>query len=234
MNRPWMPLYVADYLADTAHLSAAESGAYLHLIMHYWLKGGLPNDHAQLAKITRMSLKLFNRSVPVLAPFFGPNWSHKRINQELEKTKELSEKRRSAVAQRKDRCSTIEPTIVDQLNTHSHSHSQIDKSISTPPPKKAVVEKGDFDLFYETYPRKIGKEAARKSYARAILKIAPAELQKAAETYRRLRTGQDDKFTPHPATWLNQGRWDDDDLKKTQLTVDNLAKKGIMPSRNFV
>jgi len=39
-----MPLYVADYLADTAHLGALESGVYLHLIMHYWLKGGLPDD----------------------------------------------------------------------------------------------------------------------------------------------------------------------------------------------
>lgn len=130
-----MPLYVADYLADTAHLSAAESGAYLHLIMHYWIKGGLPNDHQQLAKIARMSLKLFNRSVPVLAPFFGPNWTHKRIDQELIKTREISEKRRSAVQQRRDRSDTSEPTNVEQMNTQSQSHIQIqvlEETISRP------------------------------------------------------------------------------------------------------
>jgi uncharacterized protein YdaU (DUF1376 family) len=125
MNKPWMPLYVADYLADTAHLSAAESGAYLHLIMHYWLKGCLPTDPIQLSKISRMSLKQFNRATPVLSSFFGPNWTHKRIDQELDKAKDLSEKRRIAVAQRRDRSKTIEPTIVDQLNTQSQSQSQL-------------------------------------------------------------------------------------------------------------
>lgn len=124
MKRPWMPLYVADYLADTAHLSALESGAYLHLIMHYWLKGGLPKDHRQLAKIARMSPKQFNQALPIIAPFFASDWTHKRIDQELEKANNLSKVRRAAVAQRKDRSSTNEVTIVDQLHTQSQSQLQ--------------------------------------------------------------------------------------------------------------
>mgnify|MGYP003350208430 CR=1 FL=1 len=120
-----MPLYVADYLADTAHLGALESGAYLHLIMHYWLKGSLPDDPVQLAKISRLSLKQFNRALPLLSPFFNPDWTHKRIDQELEKVKEISEKRRDAVSQRRDRSNTNVPTNVEQKNTHSHSHSHI-------------------------------------------------------------------------------------------------------------
>lgn len=90
MSRPWMPLYPGDYLADTAHLSAAESGAYLHLIMHYWLKGGLPDDDAQLARIARMTPAEWQEARPVVEAFFNPGWKHGRIDHELAEAERLS------------------------------------------------------------------------------------------------------------------------------------------------
>lgn len=87
MSRPWMPLYVADYLADTAHLRAAESGAYIHLIMHYWRNGGLPDDDRQLALIARMNDEEWGRTRPLIEPLFkAGKWKHKRIECELAKT----------------------------------------------------------------------------------------------------------------------------------------------------
>jgi len=82
-----MPLYIADYLADTAHLRAAQSGAYLHLIMHYWLHGSLPNDDAQLAAIARMEPREWKKSRATLEAFFKPGWVHSRIEKELEEAK---------------------------------------------------------------------------------------------------------------------------------------------------
>lgn len=86
MSAPWMPLYIADYLADTAHLSAAEHGAYLLLIMHYWRAGKLPTDERQLQRIARMSAREWANSRDTLAAFFDAEWRHRRIEIELAKS----------------------------------------------------------------------------------------------------------------------------------------------------
>lgn len=100
MNCPWMPLYVADYIADTMHLRAAESGAYLHLIMHYWRNDGLPDDDRQLALIARMTDDEWKLARPLIEPLFkAGKWKHKRIEAELAKAKQKSEAgRKSAEA----------------------------------------------------------------------------------------------------------------------------------------
>ena len=96
MKRPWMPLYVGDYLGDTGHLTTAQHGAYLLLMMHYWRKGELPDDDRQLSKITKLPLRTWGDYRPVLQQFFHSGWKHKRIDAELERLMRLSEKRASA------------------------------------------------------------------------------------------------------------------------------------------
>jgi uncharacterized protein YdaU (DUF1376 family) len=97
MNRPWMPLYIGDYLGDTGHLTTTQHGAYLLLMMQYWRKGGLPDDDKQLSKITKMPLKIWVEYRPVIQDFFhevdGDPWRHKRIDREIQKMVALSEKR---------------------------------------------------------------------------------------------------------------------------------------------
>jgi len=105
MNPPWMPLNVADYLRDTTHLDAEESGAYLHLIMGYWVAGKLPDDDRQLSKISKLPLQKFRKLRPVLEAFFRPGFrSHKRIDFELQRAAHLkqfrSERARQAAYQR--------------------------------------------------------------------------------------------------------------------------------------
>ena len=67
-----------------------------------------------------------------------------------------------------------------------------------------------FDVFWSTYPKKVGKEAARKSFmkAKADAKtiISAVEEQKHSEQWLK-SNGQ---FIPNPTTWLNQGRWEDE------------------------
>lgn len=93
MNRPWMPLYVGDYLGDTGHLTTAQHGAYLLLMMHYWRKGELPDDDRQLAKITKLPLRTWRDYRATLQDFFHDGWRHKRIDAELQRMTEVSAKR---------------------------------------------------------------------------------------------------------------------------------------------
>jgi uncharacterized protein YdaU (DUF1376 family) len=93
MNRPWMPLYVGDYLGDTGHLTTAQHGAYLLLMMHYWRKGELPDDDRQLSKITKLPFRTWCDYRPTLQEFFHSGWKHKRIDAELARMMRVSEKR---------------------------------------------------------------------------------------------------------------------------------------------
>lgn len=96
MRRPWMPLYIPDYLADTAHLSTAESGAYLHLIMHYWMKDGLPDDDDQLARIAKLSISEWLRMKTIVRAMFMEGWRHSRIDKEMREAEEAYERRADA------------------------------------------------------------------------------------------------------------------------------------------
>jgi uncharacterized protein YdaU (DUF1376 family) len=95
--RPWMPLYVADYLADTGHLTTLEHGAYFLLIMEYWHKGRLPESELAASLITRLSVYRWRKvSKTVLAMFpldIDGQRHHKRIDREIERAREISLKR---------------------------------------------------------------------------------------------------------------------------------------------
>ncbi|EFX5360627.1 DUF1376 domain-containing protein, partial [Shigella flexneri] len=77
---PYMQLYIADYLADTMHLSAEEHGAYLLLMFNYW-QTGKPIPKNRLAKIARLTNERWVDVEPSLREFFcdnGDEWMHLR------------------------------------------------------------------------------------------------------------------------------------------------------------
>lgn len=82
----WMPLYIGDYLKHTKRLSTLEHGAYLLLIMDYWVSGHIDNDDEQLARITGLSIKDWVKIKPKITAFFvlvECQWRHARIEEEL-------------------------------------------------------------------------------------------------------------------------------------------------------
>jgi uncharacterized protein YdaU (DUF1376 family) len=94
--RPWLAFYPKDWLADTLHLSALEQGAYLLLLCHYWVHGGLPDDEAMLQRIARLSPQEWSEHQGNLAAFFKGGWVHSRIEREMAEARAKYEKRASA------------------------------------------------------------------------------------------------------------------------------------------
>lgn len=70
-----------------------------------------------------------------------------------------------------------------------------------------------FETFYLAYPNKVGKDAARKAFDKRkpdsellAMMLAAIAVQAKSPAWTK-DAGQ---FIPHPATWLNQGRWQDE------------------------
>lgn len=82
---PYMQFYVAEYLADTAHLTPEEHGVYLLLICNYW-QTGKPIPKKRLQRLSGLSNDRWTTVEETLEEFFidnGEAWVHKRIEAEL-------------------------------------------------------------------------------------------------------------------------------------------------------
>ncbi|MGW4950631.1 hypothetical protein [Streptomyces parvulus] len=85
---------------------------------------------------------------------------------------------------------------------------------ASPPRKRpAAPANTGFTEFWEAYPRKVAKGTARTAWAKALKRGATAQhitaaAARAAAQWRAAHT--EPRFIPHPATWLNGERYDDE------------------------
>ena len=106
MSAKWIPLYPGDYLRDTSALTMQQHGAYLQVLLHYYVSGPIPKDAAACAgggaavsalhRVCGAFTKREREDVQfVLAKFFhldGDFWRHKRADAELAESAERSAK----------------------------------------------------------------------------------------------------------------------------------------------
>lgn len=82
--------------------------------------------------------------------------------------------------------------------------------------KTPIAPKGAdcrFDRFWQAYPSKVGKDAARKAFEKrkpddglVDEMVAAIGRQRDSAKWRK----DDGQYIPNPATWLNEGRWQDE------------------------
>lgn len=84
---PSLPLFTDAFIADTGHLSATQTGAYLMLLMVAWRSPDcrLPDDDAKLARWARVDARTWPRLKPAVMEFWTLEdgfWSQKRLSKE--------------------------------------------------------------------------------------------------------------------------------------------------------
>lgn len=92
--------------------------------------------------------------------------------------------------------------------------------------QQAETPDQDFDRFWAVYPKKAGKIAARKAWAKAIKQETPTRIIAAAHQYANwLANAAPGEFRPlpkNPQGWLNDGRWDEFSARQLDFRWDDL------------
>jgi len=88
-----------------------------------------------------------------------------------------------------------------------------------------------FEQFYSDYPRKVGRYTAEKSFKRLSVKEkldAYNGLRKYLKYWKANET--DKQFIPHPSTFINQKRWEDE----IELPQEKVEYKRDATGRFFI
>lgn len=120
--------------------------------------------------------------------------------------------------------------------------------INTTAPKRGRKKKDpltytpEFEAWWRTYPRREAKEKAAASYEASLTKLASRPggrdgavewLQDVTAVYAASRIVETSVIgaLPHPTTWLNQGRYDDDPAAWDREAFGDSAKPKAPPDR---
>lgn len=136
---PYLPLWVGDYLRDTQHLDARESGAYLLLMFAAWTSPGcgLPQDDRSLARLARCTPREWQRiKAPVLA-FWTLSTDGLFHQKRLDKVRDsvTAKSIRASQSAQARWLKSLETSHADALPAHngrnaSQSHNQIKNILS--------------------------------------------------------------------------------------------------------
>lgn len=182
MNICYVKAYF-DWIEQTAALSDAERGRLFIAILEYARSGLEP--------------KLDGRE-GILFPVFRTT-----IDRDNKKSAAYSENGKKGGRGNKANESDLKQNKANESKMPNIRHKTQDKD------KDKDNSASPFESFWAAYPRKVGKQAAKKAFSKVSVPVKTlidaVNSQKNSEQWRK----DNGQYIPNPATWLNKGRWDD-------------------------
>lgn len=198
MSREYFCAYYS-YLASMRNLSDAECGRLFRALLQYGSAGD-------------KSINLQGRE-SIAFDFMAA-----QIDRDNEAYSERCQKNKDNIQKRY----TTEYDCIRPNTKPTKEKEKEKKNITPPTPSRGDV----FDSFWSLYPKKVGKQAALNAWRK--IKPDSALSQKILDAVERQRTWEqwvknNGQYIPNPATWLNQGRWDDECASDPLKEVDRYA-----------
>lgn len=250
MNCPWFPHNPGEWVAAAASagLTSAEEGALIRLYNFCWLdpQCSLPSLSESIATMSGLKKSWVKSQPRIMArlakhPTIEGRLTIPSLYDAMVHADNKSDKARQNIAKRWERTKYERNTDVIptkyKSDTMRGEERREEKSTPIAPAdagREGVIEEPKaktlrmpktpsipFADFWVIYPRKVGKGAAEKAWAKVnpdpslFERICDALAEQRQSEAWRKDGGQ---FVPHPATWLNQQRWED----STAIEVDDL------------
>jgi uncharacterized protein YdaU (DUF1376 family) len=223
-----MPLWIADYLADTMHLTTRQHGEYLLLLMFSWKQDRpLPKADAALRAIARASEEEWAEDKETVLAFFDEGqggYTQARLERERVKAvaRYNAQAARSAAgvaARQAHKAPEVEPEVRPEVKleadtTHNSHISKDIKDMSGSATPDGYPS--DFEQFWKAYPRtpNMSKSAALKSWKQQKSHLPPLpDLLSSVSKYRAFLDAETKKQgrtypAKHAQGWLTERRWE--------------------------
>ena len=214
--KPWFPFYASDWLVDTTGWPAEARGIHIQFMAYWWANQMLPLCFDKLTAIAGCSLEQFESNWTTYLQYKwhkdGDGYVNNRLKAEYKTAVKIQKTRRESGrlgGQASGRAKA------KQTGKQKVTQSQSQESQSQLPQK--IIKKGpqnydqDFLTFWNIYPRKVAKPSAQKAWTAKQCEQWLGHILSDIE--RRLKgewDGADPQFIPHPTTYLNQRRWEDE------------------------
>jgi len=218
MKLPSIPLFTDTFTAETVHLSNEKVGIYIRLLCFAWTKNAKPFTTESAYRICQCINDNCKENVmQILVEFFDKTglcekteyWTQKRLLREHEYLQKYylnkSESGKRGASKRWN-------------GANAESMAPIPSPIPIP---KNIINK--FEIFWESLSNKRGsKKMAKVKYEKECKDQDPEQLAKIFNYFSDKI--KDKTFIPHVSTWINQRRFEDEDVKLDPKKATFLTK----------
>jgi uncharacterized protein YdaU (DUF1376 family) len=209
---PYFPLMVRDWLCSRRVLSMSGDGvkAFMYLLCEAWLqepRATLPQNENELASMARVTMDVWQRIKTELMQHFDVGKCNEHSGRLYNNTL-LEHSRKCEGKQRFNNKNAKRTQNKRKVN------AELDIDIDIDSVTNNVCYSDDFTTFWKSYPRRIGKGTAYKAWR----KITGVPLQTILDALKWQKeseqwTKDNGQFIPHPTTYLNSRRWEDEPTK---------------------